>query len=98
MLFDANTAVLANRMKSHLDDINKLTETTVAGSDHGNMLLVPGERGIMQQLVHHGFACNTTAGFVLAFAHGNLGDSTTSKTLDREDMVEPAVIKGTASC
>lgn len=85
MLFEANTAVLANRMKSHLDDINKLAET-VAASDHGNMLLVPGDRGIMQ-LTHHGFACNTAAGFVLAFTHGNLGGSTTFKTVDSEDMV-----------
>ncbi|KAI2490829.1 hypothetical protein MHU86_23739 [Fragilaria crotonensis] len=46
------------------------------------------------QLIHHGFACNTDAGFSLAFAHGNIEDTTTFKTVDRDEMVAPAVKSG----
>jgi hypothetical protein len=94
MLFETQATALAKRTKSHLSDVNKLTET-VAGSDHGNMMLVPGTKGVMQ-LIHHGFACNTTTEFVLAFAHGNLGESTTFKSVDRSVMVRPAVTEGIA--
>jgi hypothetical protein len=90
-LFETNPASMARRTRSHLNDISKLTET-IAGSDHGNMVLVPGGKGIMQ-LIHHGFACNTAEGFTLAFAHGNLGDSTTFKTVNRGDMVAPALAR-----
>ncbi|KAI2498663.1 hypothetical protein MHU86_15840 [Fragilaria crotonensis] len=45
------------------------------------------------QLIHHGFACNTDAGFSLAFAHGNIEDTTTFKTVDRDEMVAPAVVR-----
>ena len=45
------------------------------------------------QLLHHGFACNTDAGFSLAFAHGNLEDTTTFKTVDRNELVAPAVVR-----
>lgn len=89
-LFETNSATLARMTTSHLDNINKLTES-IAGSDHGNMVLVPGGKGIMQ-LIHHGFACNTAEGFTLAFAHGNLGESTTFKTVSREEMVAPALV------
>jgi hypothetical protein len=88
VLSETNSAELARQTESHFRDINKLTET-ITGSDHGNMVLVPGSRGVMQ-LIHHGFACNTTTGFTLAFAHGNLGDCTTFKTADRGAMVAPA--------
>jgi hypothetical protein len=94
MLFEANATALAARTRSHLNDPNRLTET-VAGSDHGNMILVPGAKGIMQ-LIHHGFACNTASSFVLAFAHGNLGESTTFKSVDRNEMTRPAVSEGVA--
>jgi hypothetical protein len=94
MLFEANATALAARTRSHLKDPNRLTET-VAGSDHGNMILVPGAEGIMQ-LIHHGFACNTASSFVLAFANGNLGESTTFKSVDRNKMTRPAVSEGFA--
>ena len=42
------------------------------------------------QVLHHGFACNTEAGFSLVFAHGNFGDTTSFTTADRNDMVTPA--------
>lgn len=86
-LFDTSTKVLAERMEGNLNNVNKLTEF-ITGSSHGNMILIPGKRGTMQ-LVHHGFACNTTNGFTLAFAHGNLGDCTAFKTISREEMVAP---------
>ena len=92
MLFEATTTALAKRTKSHLNDVRKLTET-VAGSDYGNMMLVPGTKGVMQ-LIHHGFACNTATEFVLAFAHGNLGESTTFKAVDRNAIVTSALATG----
>jgi hypothetical protein len=85
--FETNSAAMAKLTAGHLNNISKLTET-ITGSDHGNMVLVPGGKGIMQ-LIHHGFACNTPNGFTLAFAHGNLGDSTTFKIAEREEMVPP---------
>jgi hypothetical protein len=91
-LSEAGVSALARRTKSHLNNVNKFTET-VAGSNHGNMILVPGPEGIMH-LVHHGFAYNTSTTFVLAFAHRNLGESTTFKLVDREAMVRPAVTEG----
>ena len=93
-LSEASAAEHSRRTKSHLNNANKLTET-VAGSDYGNMILIPGPEGIMH-LIHHGFACNTSTMFVLAFAHGNLGESTTFKLADREAMVRPAVTEGIA--
>jgi hypothetical protein len=86
-LFDTSTKVLAERMKGSLNNVSRLTEF-ITGSSHGNMILIPGKRGTMQ-LVHHGFACNTTNGFALAFAHRNLGDCTAFKTISREEMVAP---------
>lgn len=91
-LAEASAAALAKRTKSHLNNVSKLTET-VAGSDYGNMILIPRSKGIMH-LIHHGFACNTATSFVLAFAHGNLGESTTFKLADRDAMVRPAVTEG----
>ena len=90
-LFETNGAAMARKTEGHLNNAAKLTET-ITGSDYGNMLLVPGSRGIMQ-LIHHGFACNTDAGFSLAFAHGNIEDTTTFKTVDRDEMVAPAVVR-----
>jgi hypothetical protein len=81
---------MARQTAGHLNNVAKLTET-ITGSDYGNMLLVPGRKGSMQ-LIHHGFACNTESGFSLVFAHGNLED-TTSKTVDRNDMVAPAAVR-----
>ncbi|KAI2509989.1 hypothetical protein MHU86_4415 [Fragilaria crotonensis] len=90
-LFETNFAAMARRTESHLSNVTKLTET-ITGSDYGNMLMVPGRRGTMQ-ILHHGFACNTEDGFVLAFAHGNLGDTTSFKTVNRDDMVAPAALE-----
>jgi hypothetical protein len=93
-LAEVSAAALAQRTRSHLDDVSKPTET-VAGSDYGNMILIPGAEGIMH-LIHHGFACNTATTFVLAFAHGNLGESTTFKLVDHDAMVRQAVPEGIA--
>ncbi len=87
-LFATTLEEMARKTESHLNNVPKLTES-ITGSDYGNMLLVPGGTGIMQ-LIHHGFACNTAAGFSLAFAHGNLEDTTTFKTADRDELVAPA--------
>ena len=38
---------------NHLDNPVRLTET-IAGSNYGNMLLMPGTTGFMQ-ILHHGF-------------------------------------------
>ena len=45
------------------------------------------------QLIHHGFACDTDSGFSLVFAHGNLEDTTSFKTVDRDEMVAPAAVR-----
>ncbi len=74
-------------MERNLNNVSQLTDY-IAGSLYGNMVLVPGRPGEMQ-LVHHGFACNTDDGFVLAFAHGNLGDCTTFKVVPRKELVAP---------
>jgi hypothetical protein len=94
-LFETNVATMARKTESHLNNVTKLTET-ITGSDYGNMLLVPGSKGTMK-LLHHGFACNTEAGFSLAFAHGNFGDTTSFKTADRNDMVAPAAERDASS-
>ena len=49
------------------------------------------------QLIHHGFACNTDGGFALAFAHGNLEDTTTFKTVDCDELVAPAAVRNDSS-
>ena len=91
-LFKTNVAAMARTtMAEHLNNVSRLTET-IAGSDYGNMLLVPGRNGTMQ-LIHHGFACNTADGFSLAFAHGNLEDTTTYKTIDRGELVAPVAVR-----
>jgi hypothetical protein len=90
-LFETNEAAMARTTAGHLNNVSRLTET-ITGSDYGNMLLVPGKSGTMQ-LIHHGFACNTADGFSLAFAHGNLEDTTTFKTVDRGDLVAPAAVR-----
>ena len=90
-LFETNVAAMARKTEGHLNNVAKLTET-ITGSDYGNMLLVPGRRGVMQ-LIHHGFACNTTDGFSLAFAHGNLEETTTFNTVDRNELVSPATAR-----
>jgi hypothetical protein len=86
-LFDMNSTSLARKVERNLNNVSRLTDY-IAGSSYGNMVLVPGRPGEMQ-LVHHGFACNTNDGFVLAFAHGNLGDCTTFKIVPREELVAP---------
>ena len=73
--------IMARKTEGHLKNVAKLTET-ITRIDYWIMLLVPGRRGTMQ-LVYHGFACNTETGFSLAFAHGNLNDTTTFKTVDQ---------------
>ena len=86
-LFDMSSTSLARKVEGNLNNVSRLTDY-IAGSSCGNMVLVPGRPGEMQ-LVHHGFACNTNDGFVLAFAHGNLGDCTTFKIVPREELVAP---------
>ncbi|KAI2498102.1 hypothetical protein MHU86_16412 [Fragilaria crotonensis] len=86
-LFDMNSKTLARKVEGNLNNVGRLTDY-ITGSSYGNMVLIPGRPGQMQ-LVHHGFACNTTDGFALAFAHGNLGDCTTFKTVPRDEMVAP---------
>ena len=86
-LFDTNAKSLARKAEGNLNDVGRLTDF-ITGSSYGNMVLVPGRRGTMR-LVHHGFACNTKEGFTLAFAHGNLGDCTAFKTIQREELVAP---------
>jgi hypothetical protein len=88
ILFETNTATMARKTTGHLNNVAKLTET-ISGSDHGNMLLVPGRKGTMQ-LIHHGFACNTDDGFALVFALGNLDETTSFKTVNQNNMVAPA--------
>ena len=79
---------LARKAEGNLNNVGGLTDF-ITGSSYGNMVLVPGRPGTMQ-LVHHGFACNTKEGFTLAFAHGNLGDCTAFKTIQRgEELVAP---------
>ena len=86
-LFDTNAKSLARKAEGNLNNVGRLTDF-ITGSSYGNMVLVPGRPGMMQ-LVHHGLACNTRDGFTLAFAHGNLGDCTTFKTIQREELVAP---------
>lgn len=86
-LFDTNAKSLARKAEGNLNDVGRLTDF-ITGSSYGNMILVPGRGGTMR-LVHHGFACNTKEGFTLAFAHGNLGDCTAFKTIQREELVAP---------
>jgi hypothetical protein len=94
-LFETNVATMARKTEGHLNNVARLTDT-ITGSDYGNMLLVPGRKGVMQ-LIHHGFACNTDDGFSLAFAHGNLEDTTTFKTVDRNELVAPAAVRDGSS-
>ena len=86
-LFNMNSKTLARKVEGNLNSVSRLTDY-IAGSSFGNMVLVPGRPGEMQ-LVHHGFACNTKDGFILAFAHGNMGDCTAFKIVPREELVAP---------
>ena len=86
-LFERNATSLARNTEGHLNNVSRLTDF-ISGSSFGNMVLLPSHPGLMK-LVHHGFAGNTNDGFALAFAHGNLGDCTVFKTIQREAMVAP---------
>ena len=86
-LFETNAKALARKVEGNLNNVGRFTDF-ITGSSYENMVLVPGRPGVMQ-LVHHGFACNTSRGFTLAFAHGNLRDCTAFKTIQREDLVAP---------
>ena len=94
-LFTLTHRDLAQRTKCHLADPNELTETIV-GSSHGNMLMVSGEKGVMQ-ILHHGFGASTNNGFTLIFAQGNLEDTTVFKTLPRVEAVSP-LVSATGRC
>ena len=84
-LFAEDLQTMAQKTVGHLNDSNALTEYIV-GSAFGNMLIVPGTRGIMQT-IHHGFGSATSTGFSLNFAHGNLEGCTIFKTLPRLETV-----------
>ena len=84
-LFTQSHRDLAQRTANHLGSPNELMETIV-GSSHGSMLMVPGEKGVMQ-ILHHGFGASTNNGFTLIFAQGNLEDTTIFKTLPRIEAV-----------
>lgn len=85
-MFDSNMRTLSLKSASHLNDVDKLTQTIVESANF-NMLIVPGEVGNMQ-LLHHGFACGSGEGLALAFVNGNI-ETATFKTFSRIQAVEP---------
>ena len=82
-LFNTELADLVTRTVSYLDHPETLGQD-IAGSMHGNMLIVPAGPGRMN-IIHHGFLCNKPGGSDLVFIQGNLGDSCYFKILTRED-------------
>ena len=86
-LHETELGTLAKRTKSHLANALGFTET-IAGSAHGNILLVPGPPGRMQ-ILHHGFTCSTLdGGLSLIFIQGNLSDCSYFKVLPREAAID----------
>ena len=86
-LFETHTGVLTTRTARNTADVHRLTEV-ITGSGHGNMMLIPGNDG-MVQVIHHGFGTDVNGEFALVFAHGNHNEFATFKVLEREAAVEP---------
>ncbi|KAI2504386.1 hypothetical protein MHU86_10065 [Fragilaria crotonensis] len=82
-LFDEEFVDLVTKTVSFLEQPDTFTQS-IAGSMHGNMIIVPAEPGKMN-IIHHGFLCNKPGGSDLVFIQGNLGDSCYFKVLARED-------------
>ena len=74
-LFRTNLTSLTVMTGNHLDNPVRLTET-IAGSNYGNMLLMPGTTGFMQ-ILHHGFVHAGELGgeSVLLAVNGNLSEA-----------------------
>lgn len=85
-LSDTDLGTFATRTRTHLNDALHFTES-VAGSAHGNMLVVPGPPGKVH-LLHHGFTCATADGMVMIFVQGNLSDCCYFKVLARPSAIE----------
>ena len=74
-LFRTNSTMFSVMTENHLDDTDRIM-ATVAGSNYGNMLLVPGPTGFMQVL-HHGFTHSAELGgpMDIVAVHGNLSEA-----------------------
>ena len=100
-LADTDLGAFATRTRTHTGSALNFTES-IAGSAHGNMLIVPGQAGRVQFL-HHGFTCSTESGMATIFAQGNLSDCSYFKILPRDKSIEQArIVTGstarTANC
>ena len=82
-LFDAELQDLVDSTVAHFEAPGKLSNT-IAGSGNANMLMVPGDQGVMN-ILHHGFVSNTSEGLALIFVQGNLGDCAYFKILPRDE-------------
>ena len=85
-LFRTNLSQFAVMTENHLDDVDRLM-ATVAGSNYGNMILVPGPTGFMQ-VIHHGFAHATEMGGTMDIiaVHGNLSEAAL-KVIPKKSLV-----------
>ena len=74
-LFKTNLTQFAVISENHLDDVDRIM-ATIAGSNYGNMVLVPGATGFMHVL-HHGFTHSTELGgpMDIIAVHGNLSEA-----------------------
>ncbi|KAI2507374.1 hypothetical protein MHU86_7094 [Fragilaria crotonensis] len=81
---------MARLTRSHLHNTGKLTETvTEATTETWYSFQVERDHAD-----HPPWVClQHPAGFTLVFAHGNLDDSTTFKTVNRDEMVAPAIAR-----
>ena len=88
-LFRTNLRAFATMTENHLNDTNRVT-TTVAGSNFGNMILVPGPNGFMHVL-HHGFTHTAELGGATSIVaiHGNLSEANL-KVIPAETIVTQA--------
>ena len=88
-LFRTNLRAFATMTENHLDDTNRVT-ATVAGSNFGNMILVPGPNGFMHVL-HHGFTHTAELGGATSIVaiHGNLSEANL-KVIPAETIVTQA--------
>ena len=86
-LFRTNMTSMAAMTEKHLNNTVRFTET-IAGSNYGNMLLVPGVTGFMQVL-HHGFAHAGELGgeSVILAVNGNLSEAAL-RTVPKDKVVE----------
>jgi hypothetical protein len=74
-LFRTNLTQFSVMSENHLDNVGRIMET-VAGSNYGNMILVPGPTGFMQVL-HHGFTHSAELGgpMDIIAVQGNLSEA-----------------------